>query len=181
MIRVAYGDTNALSQIYDRYSRQVFSMAASMLHDRMQAEDLSQDIFITLWMRARTFHSERGLFQHWFLHLAHNRVIDEIRRLRRQNSRDYGYPLDDLIKDLRSSHDTEDSAIRSAMTSEALRALSNLPKEQRLVLALAYLEGFTQQEIAKMTGFPLGTVKTRIRIGLNKLRDSLVGKSTKVP
>ena len=180
MVRVAYGDTTALSQLYDRYNRQIFSMAASMLHDRMQAEDLSQDIFVALWTRARTFHSEKGMFKHWFLHLAHNRVIDEIRRQRRQNARDYGHPLDDLIKDLPSSHNTEDLAVISAMASEALRALSKLPKEQRSVLALAYLEGFTQREIARMIALPLGTVKTRMRIGLNKLRDSLMEKSAKI-
>ena len=169
-VRVAYGDTHALTQLYDRYSRQVFAMAAAMLRDRTLAEDLSQDVFVSLWTRARTFQSERGPFKHWFLHLAHNRIVDELRRQRRQNARNADRPPEDAVLALESTEDTADAAVNSIMSAEALKAMRRLPVEQRAVLTMAYIGGATQQEIAMRTGVPLGTVKTRMRLGMIKLR-----------
>ena len=175
-IRVAYGDTNALTQLYDRYSQQIFAMAAAMLRDRTLAEDLSQEVFVALWTRARTFQPGRGPFKHWFLHLAHNRIVDQLRRQRRQNAHSTDRTPEDVILGLESSEDTADAAVNAILSVEAAKALVRLPQEQRAVLTMAYMDGATQQEIAKRTGVPLGTVKTRIRLGMIKLRHLLVGR-----
>lgn len=176
-VRVALGDTQALTDLYDRYSQQVFAMATAMLRDRILAEDLSQEVFVSLWTRARSYQSIRGPFRHWFLHLAHNRIVDELRRQRRQNLHTADRVPEDAVLGLESDVDTADEAITSILSGEALKALLQLPKEQRLVLTMAYMEGATQREIATRTGVPLGTVKTRIRLGMVKLRNLLTQPS----
>ena len=175
-IRVAYGDTLALTQLYDRYSQQIFAMATAMLKDRTLAEDLSQEVFVALWTRARTFQSERGPFKHWFLHLAHNRIVDQLRRQRRQNAHCVDRTPEDVVLALESPEDTADAAVNAILSAQAVKALIQLPQEQRTVLTMAYMDGATQQEIAKRVGVPLGTVKTRIRLGMIKLRHLMAGQ-----
>ena len=176
-VRVALGDPQALTALYDRYSQQVFAMATAMLRDRNLAEDLSQEVFVSLWMRARSYQPVRGPFKHWFLHLAHNRIIDELRRQRRQNLHTADRAPEDAALGLEADVDTANEAMNSIMSDAALKALSLLPMEQRLVLNMAYMEGATQQEIATRTGVPLGTVKTRIRLGMTKLRHLFTERS----
>jgi RNA polymerase sigma-70 factor (ECF subfamily) len=173
-VLVADEDAGALQELYDRYSQPVFSMAYSMLRDHSVAEDVTQDVFFSLWTRAGRFDPERGVFRHWFLHLAHNRVIDELRKRRRIAQHSADKAPEDFEMGLVSSGDTANEAITSVMFGTAAEALKLLPEEQQIAVILAYLEGATQQEIAHRTGVPLGTVKTRLRLGLIKLRQMLV-------
>jgi RNA polymerase sigma-70 factor (ECF subfamily) len=171
--RVAAGDAGSLEELYNRYGVQVFSMAYGILKDYALAEDLAQEVFVALWTRAGRFDAARGIFRHWFLHLAHNRVIDEVRRRRRVAMMDADRAPEDATLGLVSSGDTADEAITSVLAGEAREALRALPEEQRVVIVMAYMEGATQQEIAQRTGTPLGTVKTRLRLGLGKLRQTM--------
>ncbi len=171
--RVAAGDAGSLEELYNRYGVQVFSMAYGILRDYALAEDLAQEVFMALWTRAGRFDAAKGVFRHWFLHLAHNRVIDEVRRRRRATLMDADRAPEDATLGLVSNGDTADEAITAVLVGEAREALRALPEEQRVVIVMAYLEGATQQEIAQRTGTPLGTVKTRLRLGLGKLRQTM--------
>lgn len=171
--RVVGGDAGALEELYNRYSQPVFSMAYGILKEYAAAEDVTQEVFMALWSRAARFDPARGVFRHWFLHLAHNRVIDEVRRRRRAAVLSADKAPDDVELGLASSGNTADEAIDAVLFGTARDALMGLPEEQRTVLVMAYLEGATQREIAQRTGTPLGTVKTRARLGLIKLRELL--------
>ncbi|MXW30204.1 MAG: sigma-70 family RNA polymerase sigma factor [Chloroflexi bacterium] len=176
--RVATGDAGSLEELYNRYGVQVFSMAYGILRDYALAEDLAQEVFMALWTRAGRFDAAKGVFRHWFLHLAHNRVIDEVRRRRRATLMDADRAPEDATLGLVSNGDTADEAITAVLVGEAREALRALPEEQRVVIVMAYLEGATQQEIAQRTGTPLGTVKTRLRLGLGKLRQTMNAPAT---
>lgn len=171
--RVARGDARALEELYERYKEPVFSMALNLLKDYAAAEDVTQEVFVALWMRASRFDPERGVFRHWFLHMAHNRIIDEIRKRKRVSINSADKQPEDPELRLESSSDTAEQAITSVMFGAAAEALRSLPQEQRIAVVMAYVEGATQQEIAQRTGVPLGTVKTRLRLGLIKLRQIL--------
>lgn len=168
--RVAGRNAEALEELYDRYSQAVFGMAYSILRDHATAEDVTQEVFVTLWTRAHRFDPARGEFRHWFLHLAHNRIVDELRRRRRTAQRNADKAPEDASLGLVASSNTADQAVSAVMFGIAAEALKLLPDEQRNAVVMAYLEGATQQEIATRTDTPLGTVKTRLRLGLIKLR-----------
>ncbi len=170
---VAGGDSRALEELYDRYSQSVFSMSYSILRDYATAEDVTQEVFVSLWTRAGRFDPSRGVFRHWFLHLAHNRVIDELRKRRRASLYSADKAPEDAELALVSPGSTADQAITAVMFGVASEALKLIPDEQRVAVVMAYLEGATQQEIAQRTQVPLGTVKTRLRLGLMKLRQIL--------
>lgn len=174
---VAHGDEPALEELYNRYSGPVFSMSYSLLRDYSAAEDVTQEVFAALWSRAGRFDPERGVFRHWFLHMAHNRIIDEIRKRKRVSMRTADKSPEDAELKLVSPGDTADQAVTAVMFGEATAAMRALPEEQRVAVVMAYVEGSTQQEIADRTGVPLGTVKTRLRLGLIKLRHQM-SKST---
>ena len=170
---VAHGDALALEELYNRYSGPVFSMSYSLIRDYSAAEDVTQEVFASLWSRAGRFDPERGVFRHWFLHMAHNRIIDEIRKRKRLSLRTADKSPEDAELKLVSSGDTANQAVTAVMFGEATLALQALPEEQRAAVVMAYIEGSTQQEIANRTGVPLGTVKTRLRLGLIKLRQQM--------
>lgn len=171
--RLASGDGDAMEAVYTAYSRQVFSMAYGILRDYAAAEDVTQAVFETLWVKAGTYDPARGPFKHWFLHLAHNCCIDRLRSRRRTDQRHVQNPFDEVLLDLESPEDTAAAAVHAVLFGEVQKALTALPEEQRTALVMAYLHGATQQEIAERTGAPLGTVKTRLRLGLAKLRGLL--------
>lgn len=171
---VAAGDEEALAELYGRYGRIVYAMSLGALRDPSGAEDVTQEVFAALWVRAGRFDGERGIFRHWFLHLAHNRVVDELRR--RKRAARFGEELPDPVLGGGpvAASDTADEAVRAVLFGSAREALEHLPSEQREAIVLAYLGGATHQEIAQRTGAPLGTVKTRLRLGLLKLRAHLM-------
>jgi RNA polymerase sigma-70 factor (ECF subfamily) len=173
VLRVAVNDMSAMEELYNRYSQPIFSMSYSILRDYAAAEDVTQEIFTALWTRARQFDPERGVFKHWFLHMAHNRVIDEVRKRKRITSRDAAKAPDDPALALEAPGDPAEAAVNRVLFGAVKEALMNLPPEQRIAVVMAYLQGATQQEIAERTGVPLGTVKTRLRLGLIKLRQAM--------
>ena len=172
--RILGHDKDALSVIYDRYSRLVYSLAVRMVEKPELAEEVTQDVFMTLWRRGSSYKSERGPFTSWLLSITHNRCIDELRRLKR-HSRYPTVELDEVANLLATHSDEVPSAVMTQLDREAiLAAMEQLPVSQREVITMAYFQGFTQSEISEAMGAPLGTVKTRMRLGLHKLRDILV-------
>ena len=172
--QIGAGDSAALSLLYDRYARLVFGLALRMLGSREQAEDLVQETFWRIWRRSATFQSDRGQVSAWITGIAHNLVIDELRRQRARPSPVYE---DEDRPVLRELEDTRSDVMGAALDGEMRRlldtALERIPTEQREVIELAYFAGLSQSEIAERLQNPIGTVKTRARLALQKLRDIL--------
>ena len=161
--RIVGGDESALGILYDRYGGLVYSVAKHVLSDTGAAEEVLQDIFHQLWRNAANFDSSRGNLSSWLLVMARNRSIDRARRRTPW--------LEEDTPSLQGpSLDIESEAAQNEMAARVRAALQALPEAQRLALELAYFEGLTQSEIAKRTGDPLGTVKTRLRSALASLR-----------
>ena len=166
-------DKEALSQLYDRFVRQVYSLAIRMVENQGLAEEITQDVFMTVWTRGGTYRSERGPFSAWLLSIAHNRCIDELRR-RRRRAKVPTIDIDDMRVDPSGSPDEVLDAVFNRLDRQTImEALSHLPPLQRQVIMMAYFQGLTQSEISEVLGTPLGTVKTRMRLGLQKMRDLL--------
>jgi RNA polymerase sigma-70 factor (ECF subfamily) len=168
-------DARALEALYDRYGDYVYSVCLRMVGDVQLAEDLSQEVFLRVWRRPDLFDAGRGRFLTWLLSVARNRGIDE----RRSRGRRFRYETppslaaEDMLASAATSEE-DDAAVLSDERVVIQKALNTLPAEQRLAIQLAYFGGYTQQEIAKGLSQPLGTVKTRIRLGLQKLRAVLI-------
>lgn len=162
--QIATGDRVALTTIYNRYATLVFSLVVRILGEGMSAEEATQDTFMSLWRRANHFSVERGRLLSWLLTIARNRAIDELRRTRSSGEH---IELDDQTD---SYQGLEEISLRRV---QVRRALSLLPSLQRQVIELAYYGGMTQQEIADHLHTPLGTIKTRMRLGLQRLRSTL--------
>ena len=168
-------DERALEALYDRHGDYVYSVCLRMVGDVQLAEDLSQEVFLRLWRRPDLFDVNRGRFLTWLLSVARNRAIDE-RRSRGRRFRLETPPsvhTEEMLQ-LVPTDEERDVAVVSEERVIIKKALAALPPEQRLAIELAYFGGYTQQEIADGLHQPLGTVKTRIRLGLQKLRISLV-------
>ena len=166
----ADGDGHALEELYSRYSTAVYSLARYMLRNEASAEDATQDIFLNIWTKSASYKPERGAPRSWLMSVAHNKIIDIIRSQRRhQNLGDQGdYETLDLLPS--RSRPTDEEAELNIERERIVRALDGLPEGQRSALVLAYFEGYSQSEIAAKLGLPLGTVKTRMRLGMQKLR-----------
>ncbi len=164
------GETWAMSAIYDRYARLVYALALKILNDRGAAEEAVQEVFVKVWRRARDFDAERGKFSAWLAGIAHNHAIDELRRRRIRPAASVEQD-DDALAELAdhapAPHDLAVANFERRRIGDALRAI---PNEQRNCIELAYFEGLTQQEIADRLGEPLGTIKTRMRLGMQKLK-----------
>jgi RNA polymerase sigma-70 factor (ECF subfamily) len=164
-------DRQALEALYARYSGPVFSLAMQMLRDAGAAEEVTQDAFFNVWRRAASYRSDRGKVTAWLFSIAHHRVIDEVRRRKRREQAQSSQDVDLLSQPADDSGDPARFAIGQMRRSEIKEALSGLRPEQRDVVILAYYGGLTHSEIAKKLDQPLGTVKTRMRLALKKLRD----------
>ncbi len=166
------GQQEALGPLYSRYAPLVFNLAARSL-DRPAAEEIVQEVFLTVWRKGATFDPERGTLRSWLLQIAHFRIINELRARSRRPQVEPdpdGRALDGLID---SASDVEEQAWL-AYEREALRAaLDALPQPQRQAVSLAFLQDFTHEQVASALNLPLGTAKTRIRAGVQKLRLSL--------
>ena len=171
---LADDEVTALEQLYDRYSALVFSIALRVLHDHTLAEDVTQEVFLRLWRQPASFDPERGRFISWISSVARNRALDELRKLtRRRGAEDQ---TEEAVLDLPGDARGEDPQEEAILAEERVRvraAMAELPPAQRQVIELAYFSGLTQVEIAERTGDPLGTIKTRIRLGMRKLREAL--------
>ena len=170
--RVLAGDRAAFETLYDRYSATVFGLALRMLGDREVAEDAVQEIFWRAWRRLASFDRSRA-FAPWLFGIAHNYCIDELRRRKVRPQSVYEDDDHPILSDIPDDVDVSESAILTEQSRIVRDALDQLPEEQRQALLLAYFGGLTQQEIAARLGNPLGTIKTRMRLGLQKLRTIL--------
>ena len=172
--KIANQDREAFGQFYDRYAPLVFSLALRMLRARPDAEDHLQEVFVQIWRQAGHYNSERGSPEAWIVNIARSRAIDKIRSIRR---REMSFVLteDPAASELGGNVESslEQSEVKYTMNS----ALASLPETQRKVLELAYFDGFTQQEIAARLAEPLGTIKTRMRSGIQRLREILRSKA----
>jgi RNA polymerase sigma-70 factor, ECF subfamily len=168
--QVAKQDRDAFSQLYDRFSTLVFTLAMRMLKARSDAEDLLQEVFVQVWRQAQNYSAERGSPEAWIINIARSRAIDKIRSIRRMQK---SFVLTDDPARAESPENVESSAAESETRLTMNSALANLPDPQRKVLELAYFDGLTQNEIADRLAEPLGTVKTRMRSGIQKLREIL--------
>jgi RNA polymerase sigma-70 factor (ECF subfamily) len=166
--QVARQDREAFSQLYDRCSSLVFSLAMRMLRVRSDAEDLLQEVFVQVWRQASNYNAERGTPEAWIVNIARSRGIDKLRSIRRMEQ---SFVLTDDPARAESSDNVETAAAESEAKMAMSSALVNLPEAQRRVLELAYFDGLTQTEIAARLKEPLGTVKTRIRSGIQRLRE----------
>ena len=169
---IARCDEAALSSLYDRYRLILFGLLLRILSSREEAEDILQEVFVQVWRRAADFDELRGRPFTWLVTLARSRAIDRLRLLRARERLATA-----------ASHDAPEEASDAALDAFHAEqkqivneALLQLPEEQRRALVLAYFEGLTQSEIAARLGSPLGTVKTRMRSGMIKLRELLRGK-----
>lgn len=177
MVAVTARDELAFSVIYDRYIDLVYSTSLRVLADAQLAEDAAQDVFVRIWRRPESFVAERGRFLSWLMSVTRNRSVDELRARGRRNRREA--PSADDSGELLASvpgHESDDPARHAQLHEEQAlvrRALVNLPTDQKRALELAYFGGLTQQEIAATLHEPLGTIKTRIRLGMQKLRRAL--------
>ena len=172
VVLMARRDEGALGALYERYSRLAFSLALRIVGDRALAEEITADSFVNVWRASASFSEERGRFVSWFMSVVRHRAIDELRRL---SVRPEGtsVELNEALKTAASS-DGLDDIVDVRRRREVVRSvLAGLPTPQREALELAYFGGLTQQEIAEKTGIPLGTIKTRMRLGMLKLREEL--------
>lgn len=166
--QVAQQDREAFSQLYDRCSSLVFCLAMRMLKVRSDAEDLLQEVFVQVWRQASNYSAERGSPEAWISNIARSRAIDKLRSIRRMEQ---SFVLTDDHARAESSENVETSAAESEAKLAMSSALANLPEAQRKVLEMAYFDGLTQTEIAHRLSEPLGTVKTRMRSGIQRLKD----------
>jgi RNA polymerase sigma-70 factor, ECF subfamily len=168
------GDVVALEVLYDRYSRAVFSFAVRIVRDARVAEEVLQEAFLRTWQQSSRFELSRGNYPSWLLSITHNLAIDELRKSQRRPQK---ADMVDITDVLRSEVDTTVNIEEAAEATElrgAIRvAMETLPEAQRRVIELAYFEGLSQREIAAFLDEPLGTIKTRMRLGMQKLKDLL--------
>jgi len=168
---VERGDAEAFEVVYDRHSRVAYSLAFRLLGDRQSAEDLVQDAFLAVWRNASAYTPARGSVRNWLLSIVHNRGVDRLRTLAAMARRRDALEQTELQRP--DEPDAADLGIGRAMAGRLRQELSQLPGDQFEVLKLAYYGGFTHHEIAEMLGLPLGTVKSRMRLGLERLRRGL--------
>jgi len=169
---LADGDADALGVLWDRHVRPVYSLALRMLRDRGWAEEVAQDVFVRLWSNPRKYDAARGDLRRWLLTVTHHAAVDGLRSRRGTAVvRDAGPEGLEFVS--HGGEDPADSAWKSLRAESVRAAILDLPSAQREVMELVYFDGLTQAEAAERTGQPLGTVKSRLRMGLRKLRDSL--------
>jgi RNA polymerase sigma-70 factor (ECF subfamily) len=170
---VAASDADAFEVILERHADAAFALAYRICGRHAAADDITQESCLAVWRSGARYDRGRGSVRTWVLSIVHNRAIDALRRSGMRDRRRAG---DEGIEDsLEANERTDAQAIDNATSREIRGALGELPTEQRQVIELAYFGGFTQTEIASMLDTPIGTVKSRIRLGLEKLRDHLRG------
>ena len=165
--RVANGDQAAFARLYDMLAPRVFGLVLRVLVDRSQSEEVLQEVFLEIWQSASRFAPNRGQARSWILTIAHRRAVDRVRSSQASTDRDVRAGL----RDLDVAHDTVVEQVELRIEGEKVTtALSTLPEVQKEALTLAYYGGYSQSEIAALVGAPLGTIKTRMRDGLSRLR-----------
>ena len=174
MAALGDGEIDALEALYDRYATLVFSVSLRVLHDAQLAEDVVQEVYLRLWRQPTSYDPARGRFISWLMSVTRNRSLDELRRVsRRLRSEDAEENPGHELPAPEGVDDPQAGLLLAERRVAVRAAMTRLPPAQRRVIELAYFGGLTQVEIAQVTGDPLGTVKTRVRLGMQKLRESL--------
>jgi RNA polymerase sigma-70 factor (ECF subfamily) len=175
VLRIRAGDRGAVDELYDRYSRPAFALARRVLADEVLAEDVVQDVFLSVWRDPGAFDAGRGSFSSWLMAMVHHKAVDAVRREESHRRRQTRAEEDLALSTPTSTRDVEDEAWSRVVAEQVRGALSALPAPQREALTLAYYGGYTQREVAALTSTPLGTVKTRMLAGMRRLREELGG------
>lgn len=162
--------TAAVAALYDRYGRLVFSVALRIVGDRGVAEEITQDVFVSCWRNAAHYHPDRGSVVTWLLSIAHHRAIDELRSRRHKTKQRELTWEQAPVQALYANHDTDLTLVQS----QVREALDSLPPNQREVVELLYFGGLSRQEAAERLRTPLGTIHTRLRLAMGKLRAALL-------
>ncbi len=172
------GDAGAFAGLYDRHSRAAYSLAYRMMGERQAAEDLVQDVFLKVWRGAGSYRAARGSVRTWILSIVHNRGIDQLRssasRRRVQDRVEASTPRSQPSEAFAETW-------RNSQREQVREALRTLPPEQLKILELAYFSGYTQVEMADLLDLPLGTVKGRMRLGLQKIKDYFDSRDLVMP
>jgi RNA polymerase sigma-70 factor (ECF subfamily) len=168
--RMSAGDVAAFETLFERHAAVAFSLAQRICMRRAMAEDVTQEVFLWLWRDGARYDPNRGSVRSWLLTTVHNRSIDALRRAK---GRDGGELTAAVVERLAGPELTEPDVLRRDEARRIRDALGELPAEQRRVIVLAYFGGFTHHEISSMLGLAPGTVKGRMRLGLQKLRDAV--------
>ena len=169
--RVAEGDQSALSKLYDSTARLVYGLVLRILNEAPSAEEVLLDVFTQVWRQASQYDGKRGAPLAWIMTIARSRAIDRLRSTRQEQQR--REPLDSVEVARSDSTDPEQDSVIAERRLMVKRALAGLAPEQREVIELAYYSGMSHSEIAARLGQPLGTVKTRTRLGMIRLREAL--------
>ncbi len=172
------GDTQAFAALYDRHGRVAYSLAYRMMGERQTAEDLVQEAFLRAWRAAGSYRVERASVRTWILSIVHNRGIDQLRSsASRRRTQDRVEAQTSTSQPSEAFSETWSNSQRE----QVREALRGLPPEQLKVLELAYFSGYTHKEIAEFLDLPLGTVKSRMRLGLKKLQEYFDSRGMAVP
>jgi RNA polymerase sigma-70 factor (ECF subfamily) len=172
--RVAAGDTRALEDLYDRYSRPAYSLARRVTGDNVFAEEVVQEVFLAVWRQPGRFQAGRGGFASWLLAAVHHKAVDAVRREEAVRRRAVALQATQGLDPSDAPANRPEEAVEERMRGERVRrALGALPDSQREALTLAYYGGYTQREIASLTSTPIGTVKTRMHRAMHNLRHAL--------
>jgi RNA polymerase sigma-70 factor (ECF subfamily) len=171
--RIGVGDPSAVDDLYKRFRRPAFALARRILADDVLAEDVLQDTFLSVWRDPSAYDRGRGSVASWLLAVVHHKAVDAVRReesqRRRQTRAEEELALDEPV----ATRDVEEEAWSRVVGEQVRGALGGLPGPQREALTLAYYGGYTQREVAALTGAPLGTVKTRMLAGMRRLKEQL--------
>ena len=178
VLRVRAGDRGAVDDLYDRFRRPAFALARRILADDTLAEDVVQDVFLSVWRDPHAYDGARGSFSSWLMAVVHHKAVDAVRREESHRRRQVRAEEDLALSAPNHVADVADQAWSGVVAGRVRAALHTLPEAQREALTLAYYGGYTQREVAALTGTPLGTVKTRMLAGMRRLKDNL---GTSVP
>lgn len=170
LVRSADGDQNAFAQLYDMLSSRVFGLILRVLVDRAQSEEVLQEVFLEIWQSASSFAPKKGQGRSWILTIAHRRAVDRVRSSQASSDRDERAGYRDLASPPEGVAEQVEMRIEGRRVA---RALASLSEPQREAITLAYYGGYSQSEIAALVGAPLGTIKTRMRDGLSRLRSEM--------
>ena len=177
MRRIAQGDRTAFTHLFDRYHQLALNLAWRILNERQEAEDVVQEAFLQLWRGAKSYSQERGNVSTWIVTIARSRAIDKLRSRKARRVADPGFEDDETENITEQLPDTSTSQENLDNRLLVRKAFGSLAIEQRVVIEMAYYEGMSQSEIAETLREPLGTIKTRIRSGLIKMKQALASGS----
>ncbi len=167
---VADGSRAAFAEVYDRISSRVMGLVTRLLRDRAQSEEVTQEVFLEIWQSASKFDQNRGSGMAWVLTMAHRRAVDRIRSAQKSHERDLKIGIRDMEREFDGVAESVEIRVENERVQSAMARLTPL---QREAVILAYYGGYSHSEMSQILGIPLGTVKTRLRDGMIRLRDEL--------